>query len=181
MLSVTQSVWVPELSESRYSVGWVNMTFPNSKEGTLTVDIKYEPIGASIRVLDFEQCRAALGREGRGRSPVVAGEENHLGFGTCAADASHDGLDSVCPFVDVGDVVGLFVCYYWYRSVWGKCRIYLVHDPKHHLRVAGILGGQLRPQADELLVGWPSLSYDLSVPTRVCSDYHVLVTPRQHG
>lgn len=116
MLSVTQSVWVPELSESRYSAvtGRVNILFPyfTDQREKLTMNIEDKSIGATVRILDFQECRSTLGRKCGGRRPVIARKKDHLSLGPSTADTCHDGLDGVCPFVDVGDVVGLYSCYF---------------------------------------------------------------------
>lgn len=71
------------------------------------MNIKDKSIGSSIGVLDVEQGGTALGGECCGRSPVVAGDEDHLCRGAAVADPIHHGLDGLCPFVDVGDVMRL--------------------------------------------------------------------------
>ncbi len=70
------------------------------------MDINDQSVCGTIRILDLEERRTALGRHGGGGGPVVSGEEDHLLLRD-ASDGRDDGLNSIPPLVDIGNVVGL--------------------------------------------------------------------------
>ncbi len=72
------------------------------------MDVKDQTVCGTVGILNLEKSWAALGRERSGRGPVISGQEDKLLL--CGSpDGSDDGLDSVCPLVDIWNVVGL-VC-----------------------------------------------------------------------
>lgn len=93
-----------------------------------------------------------------------------MGCGAGVADGCYYELDCVGPFVDVRDVVGLEESVFGYGGERGGVK-YLVHQTEDHLVRAGVFGCQLRPEVDELVVGWTTLADDLTIPTRVYPGY----------
>ncbi len=70
------------------------------------MDVNDQSVCGSIRILDLEERRTALGWHSGGRGPVVSGQEDHLLLRD-ASDGRNGGLNSISPLVDIGNVVGL--------------------------------------------------------------------------
>jgi hypothetical protein len=105
--------------------------------------------GAAVEVLHLGEGGAGAVGDVSGRvGPLVAGEEDLVGSGAGLADGGHAGLDGGGPGVD-SDIVGL------------------VHETKGDLVVVLVLGGDLRPDAGEVVVGGSALADDGAVPAGV--------------
>ncbi len=70
------------------------------------MDVNDQSVCGAIRILDLEERRTALGRHGGRGGPVIPGEENHLLLRD-ASDCRDNGLNSITPLVDIGNVMGL--------------------------------------------------------------------------
>lgn len=93
------------------------------------VDVEDQVGGGSVEIFDGgEGSGGTAGHECLSRSPVVAGEEDHLGSGTGLADGGNGGLDRGSPGGDVRDIMGL------------------VHDSEDDFRLRGIFGSEVAPQ-----------------------------------
>jgi hypothetical protein len=71
------------------------------------VHIEDEVGGAAVKVGDLRELIAgAVGDEGAGMGPLVAGKENLVLGGTSLADGGHGGLNGGSPALDVNIVLG---------------------------------------------------------------------------
>lgn len=55
----------------------------------------------------------------------------------------------------------------------------LVHDAKDNLAVTLVVSGQLRPEADELVIGWTALSDNATVPAGVVVDINNTISAQR--
>jgi hypothetical protein len=110
--------------------------------------IEDELAGATERIGDVEEVRAGLSGESLGTRPTGSRHEEVVG-GACSTDGIDDILDGGGPFRNRIEVMGF------------------VHETENNPRVAAVLGGELSPEARELIVGRTSLADDSAVPASV--------------
>ena len=115
----------------------------------------------SVRIGDVVQRLGRAGFEKAVRAlPLRSGQEDQLRGGAGVADTMYDGLQGHSPFVQIGDVMRF------------------VHDAHHHSRRRGIVGGELAPETDKVIVGGPALADDAAVPSGIVVDVHDAVGTR---
>jgi hypothetical protein len=79
-------------------------------------------------------------------------------------------LASVGPLIDIRDIVRLGTVSYLISCGGLSLTTNLVHDAEEHLGLAGVLGGQLLPKANELVIRRATLADDTAVPPSVYSE-----------
>lgn len=123
------------------------------------MNVQQKIISRPIRIRDIHQRRRAPTRHQSSRAVKVrAREQNHLARRTSAPDRRHDLLARRSPDVDIQVVR-------------------LVHELEDHAVLGRVLGRQLRPQRDELVVSRAPLPDDAAVPPRKVVDVDHAVRP----
>lgn len=150
--SLAVSVVLEPADEGLHNANIVGHTVAVSS-GVVTVevlvDVEDELAGATSRISDGQELRTSFGWEGLSTRPRRTGDENHLAGCTSSTNCVDSSLNSLDPWRDGWKVMGF------------------VHDTEDDLGVAGILCGQLRPEACVLGISWSTLVDDSTVPSSI--------------
>lgn len=112
------------------------------------VNVQQKVVRRPVWICDVHERRGTSGRyQSRRAVEIRAREEDHLASRTGTPDTRHHLLAGGSPDVDI-------------QIVW------LVHKLEDHAVLVRVLGRQLRPQRDELVVSRTSLPYNAAVPSR---------------
>lgn len=112
------------------------------------MNVQQKIISRPVWVCDVHQRRGTSGRyQSRRAVEIRAGEQDHLASRAGAPDTRHHLLAGGSPDIDIQVVR-------------------FVHKLEDHAVLVRVLGRQLRPQRDKLVVGRTSLPNDAAVPPR---------------